>query len=152
MITALFFRAEKPGIDRPGDIVDLEGNVLGRHGGVTNFTVGQRRGLALGGGPPRYVVELESDSATIVVGERRALAREVFFARDVRWSIPPQSVRLEVQVRHRGRAAVLRRVAPKGMEPSRVRPDDPKYLGAVAPGQAAVFYSGDVLYGGGWVA
>ena len=50
--------------------MDLEGNVLGRHGGVTNFTVGQRRGLDLGGGPPRYVVELEADSGTIVVGER----------------------------------------------------------------------------------
>ena len=84
---------EKPGIDRPGDIVDLAGNVLGRHGGVTNFTVGQRRGLDLGGGPPRYVVELESDSATVVVGEREALAREVFFARDVCWSIPPANLK-----------------------------------------------------------
>ena len=60
--------------------MDLEGNVLGRHGGVTNFTVGQRRGLDLGGGPPRYVVEQEAGSATVVVGEREALAREVFFA------------------------------------------------------------------------
>ena len=146
-----FLKAEKPGIDRPGDIVDLEGNVLGRHGGVTNFTVGQRRGLDLGGGPPRYVVELEADSDTVVVGEREALAREVFFAGDVRWSIPPDSAPLEVQVRHRGRAAVCA-VTPKGDGIVEIRPHDPTYLGAVAPGQAAVFYSGDVLYGGGWVA
>ncbi len=146
-----FLKAEKPGIDRPGDIVDLAGNVLGRHGGVTNFTVGQRRGLDLGGGPPRYVVELESDSATIVVGEREALAREVFFARDVHWSIPPASASLQVQVRHRGRAAACA-VTPRGDGTVEIRPHDPAYLGAVAPGQAAVFYSGDVLYGGGWVA
>ena len=146
-----FLKAEKPDIDRPGDIVDLEGNVLGRHGGVTNFTVGQRRGLDLGGGPPRYVVELESDSATVVVGEREALARKAFFAKDVRWSILPESAPLQVQVRHRGRAAACA-VAPKRDGTVEIRPHDPAYLGAVAPGQAAVFYSGDVLYGGGWVA
>ena len=146
-----FLKAEKPGVDRPGDIVDLEGNVLGRHGGVTNFTVGQRRGLDLGGGPPRYVVELEADSATVVVGERESLAREVFLARDVRWSIPPESADLQVQVRHRGRAVACA-VTPKGDGTVEIRPHDPTYLGAVAPGQAAVFYSGDVLYGGGWVA
>lgn len=146
-----FLRAEKPGVDRPGDIVDLAGNVLGRHGGVTNFTVGQRRGLDLGGGPPRYVLELEAGSATVVVGGRESLAREVFFARGVRWSIPPESASLQVQVRHRGRAAACT-VTPKGDGTVEIRPDDPTYLGAVAPGQAAVFYSGDVLYGGGWVA
>ena len=146
-----FLKTEKPGIDRPGDIVDLEGNVLGRHGGVTNFTVGQRRGLDLGGGPPRYVVELESDSATVVVGERGSLAREVFWARDVRWSIPPESADLQVQVRHRGRAAAC--AVTSGDDGTvEIRPHDPTYLGAVAPGQAAVFYAGDVLYGGGWVA
>ncbi len=146
-----FLKTEKPGIDRPGDIVDLEGNVLGRHGGVTNFTVGQRRGLDLGGGPPRYVVELEADSATVVVGERGSLAREVFWARDVRWSIPPESADLQVQVRHRGRAAACD-VTPGDDGTVEIRPHDPTYLGAVAPGQAAVFYAGDVLYGGGWVA
>ena len=146
-----FLKAEKPGIDRPGNIVDLEGNVLGRHSGVTNFTVGQRRGLDLGGGPPRYVVELESDSATVVVGKRESLAREVFFAKDVRWSIPPESDRLKVQVRHRGRAAACT-VRPQAGGTVEIRPLDPAYLGAVAPGQAAVFYSGDVLCGGGWVA
>ncbi len=146
-----FLKDEKPGIDRPGDIVDLEGNVLGRHGGVTNFTVGQRRGLDLGGGPPRYVVELEANSATVVVGKRDALAREVFFARDVHWSIPPGSVPLEVQVRHRGRTTPCEVILRSGGMVE-IRPHDPTVLGAVAPGQAAVFYSGDVLYGGGWVA
>ena len=146
-----FLRQEKPGIDRPGDIVDLDGNVLGRHGGVANFTVGQRRGLDLGGGPPRYVVELRADSATLVVGERESLAREIFWARDVRWSVPTKSVSFEVQVRHLGRAARCI-VTPQGDGTAEIRPDDPGRLGAVAPGQAAVFYSGDVLYGGGWVA
>ncbi len=146
-----FLRGEKPGVDRPGDIVDLGGNVLGRHGGVAHFTVGQRRGLRLGGGPPRYVVALEPDSATVVVGGREALAREAFSVRDVRWSIPPGAAPLEVQVRHRGRAAACA-VAPNDDGTVEVRPEHPALLGAVAPGQAAVFYSGDVLHGGGWVA
>lgn len=146
-----FLRGERPGVGRPGAIVDLGGNVLGRHAGVVNFTVGQRRGLRLGGGPPRYVVALEPDSATVVVGGREALARESFSVKDVRWSIPPGAAPLEVQVRHRGRAAACT-VAPGEDGAVEVRPDDPALLGAVAPGQAAVFYSGDVLCGGGWVA
>lgn len=146
-----FLKSERPGIDRPGDIVDREGGVLGRHGGVAGFTVGQRRGLGLGGGAPRYVTEIKADSATLVVGGREALAREVFVVEDVRWSIPPESAALQVQVRHRGRA-VSCAVTPKEGGAVEVRPDDPARLGAVAPGQAAVFYSGDLLYGGGWVA
>ncbi len=146
-----FLRHEKPGIDRPGDIVDLAGNVLGRHAGVSNFTVGQRRGLDLGGGPPRYVVELQADSATLVVGAREDLEREAFFVREVRWSVPPASARLEVQVRHRGRAVACD-VSLREGGLVEVRPEEPALLGAVAPGQAAVFYAGDLLYGGGWVA
>ncbi|MBT5947012.1 MAG: tRNA 2-thiouridine(34) synthase MnmA, partial [Nitrospinaceae bacterium] len=60
----LFLQAESPGVDRPGDIVDLEGNKVGSHPGVTNFTVGQRRGLGLGGKDPRFVVGLEAETAT----------------------------------------------------------------------------------------
>jgi tRNA-specific 2-thiouridylase len=146
-----FLRAEAPGIDRPGPIVDLGGNRVGSHEGVTNFTVGQRRGLGLDGGPPRYVVGLESETATVVVGERSDLERESFRAERVRWSIPPEGVSLSVQVRHRQRAVPCRVTLLEG-DAVEVRPEDPAALGAVPPGQAAVFYSGDILYGGGWVA
>ena len=99
-----FLKAEKPGIDRPGDIVDLAGNVLGRHGGVTNFTVGQRRGLDLGGGPPRYVVKLESDSATVVAANAGPRNRG-FLRRDVHCHSPASGKFAGCNVRHRGRAA-----------------------------------------------
>ncbi len=148
-----FLRSECPDIDRPGDIVDREGNRLGRHEGVSNFTVGQRRGLRIGGGAPRYVLELHSDTATVVVGERSGLERGRFRAENVAWSIPipSEGARLAVQVRHRQRAAACR-VTPLPDGFAEVRPDDPAALGAVPPGQAAVFYDGDVLMGGGWVA
>ena len=149
----LFLQAEAPGIDRPGDIVDLEGNRVGSHQGVTNFTVGQRRGLGLGGGDPRFVVGLEAETATVVVGERSALERESFRAEKVRWSIPfaGSEKRLSVQVRHRQKA-VPSRVVPLGDDSVEVFPENPTALGAVPPGQAAVFYDGDILHGGGWVA
>jgi tRNA-specific 2-thiouridylase len=133
--------------------VDPEGNRLGRHEGVTNFTVGQRRGLRLGGGEPRYVLELHSETATVVVGGRSGLERERFLAEKVRWSIPipPEGMKLSVQVRHRQRAAACR-VTPQAEGFAEVVPEDPAALGAVPPGQAAVFYDGDVLMGGGWVA
>jgi tRNA-specific 2-thiouridylase len=148
-----FLKGERPDIDKPGDIVDPEGNRLGRHEGVTNFTVGQRRGLRLGGGEPRYVLELHPETATVVVGGRDGLERERFLAEKVRWSIPipPEGMRLSVQVRHRQRAAACR-VTPQADGFAEVRPDDPAALGAVPPGQAAVFYDGDILMGGGWVA
>ena len=146
-----FLRAERPGIDRPGDIVDGAGRALGRHEGVAGFTVGQRRGLGLGGGATRYVTAIRADSATLVVGGREELSRETFIVKDARWSIPPGSAPLQVQVRHRGRAVACE-VIPQDGGAFEVRPEAPARLGAVAPGQAAVFYSGDVLHGGGWVA
>ena len=154
----LFLEAEAPDIDRPGEIVDREGNRLGSHPGVSHFTVGQRRGLRLGGGEPRYVIGLEADTATVVVGERCELERESFRAERLRWSIPfdaPEN-RLSVQVRSRQRAVPCRVVLSDGGA-AEVFPEDPAALGAVPPGQAAVFYDGDaahgdIMHGGGWVA
>ncbi len=149
----LFLEAEAPGIDRPGEIVDREGNRLGGHPGVTHFTVGQRRGLGLGGGEPRYVVGLDADTATVVVGERCDLECESFRAERLRWSIPFDSAekRLSVQVRSHQRAVPCR-VVPMEDGVAEVFPEDPAALGAVPPGQAAVFYDDNIMHGGGWVA
>ncbi|MDA1000123.1 MAG: tRNA 2-thiouridine(34) synthase MnmA [bacterium] len=148
-----FLQSERPGIDQPGPIVDREGRALGAHPGITNFTVGQRKGIGLGGGAPRYVLELQSGAATVVIGGREELRRERFLAERVAWSvpIPEEGARLLVQVRHRQRPAACRvRLLPEGF--AEVVPEDPAALGAVAPGQAAVFYEGDIMFGGGWVS
>ncbi|MBI3128799.1 MAG: tRNA 2-thiouridine(34) synthase MnmA [Candidatus Tectomicrobia bacterium] len=148
-----FLDRERPGWRRAGRIVDGDGNVLGAHEGVAEFTVGQRRGLGLGGGEPRFVVRLDSDTATVVAGRREELHRERFLVERVRWSLPigREGRRLLVQVRHRQRPVPCL-VRPRPGRAAEVVPEDPPALGAVAPGQAAVFYEGEVLQGGGWVA
>jgi tRNA-uridine 2-sulfurtransferase len=135
-----------------GPVVDLEGRPLGVHPGVHHFTVGQRRGLPIAGdGRPRWVVAIDAAQATVVAGEVEGLARSELEARDVHWigSEPAPGTVLEVQVRHRHRAA------PAVLEPARrgrarVRFTTP--IRAVANGQAAVFYRGEEVVGGGWIA
>jgi len=133
-----------------GELVDQEGHVLGRHGGVHRFTVGQRRGLGRSFGPtPSYVVAVDALTRRVVVGPRKDAARTEVAVTDVRWvSGPPAApVRAGVQVRHRHRAAAAE-VVPEGRG-ARVVFDQPEW--AVAPGQAAVFYEGPVVLGGGWI-
>jgi len=145
---AAFVQLRAGGAARGGEIVSTAGVVLGRHGGVHRFTVGQRRGLGLPGPAPRYVVRLEPESARVVVGspeEASTLRFEVEGARWVAGAAPPGPVEVRVKVRHRheGEAATLRGGA-TGAEVVLARP-----VRGVAPGQAAVFYAGDEVVGGG---
>ena len=134
-----------------GDIVDTAGRVLARHKGVHHFTVGQRRGLggALGAGEPRYVISVDATAQRVVVGTKDDLGRREIRVADVRWlAEPPRApFRCAVQVRYR------HAVAPAAVEPGGgeavVRFDVPEV--AVAPGQAAVFYDGAEVLGGGWI-
>jgi tRNA-uridine 2-sulfurtransferase len=136
---------------RPGDIVSTAGEVLGRHDGVHRFTVGQRRGLGLAGGPPRYVVRIEAGAGRVVVGSPEEASRDGFEVRDVRWTAgtpPPGPIGARVKVRHRheGEGGTVR-PTPGGAEVALARP-----VRGVAPGQAAVFYVGDEVIGGGRIA
>jgi tRNA-specific 2-thiouridylase len=135
----------------PGEIVDETGRVVGAHAGVHRFTVGQRRGLggALGHGEARYVVSVDALRRRVTVGSRARLATHEIVVGDLRWisAIPTQAVRAHVQVRHHHKPA-LAWVHPQGGA-ARVVFDVPE--GAVAPGQAAVFYDGDRVLGGGWI-
>ncbi|MCG8509092.1 MAG: tRNA 2-thiouridine(34) synthase MnmA [Rhodospirillales bacterium] len=143
----------RPGACDAGDIVDLEGNVLGRHDGIINYTIGQRRGLGIGGGAPLYVIRLEPETRRVVVGPSDALLRDRLSVRDVNWlgggDAPPEDG-LAVAVKLRstqpltgatvfgragGRADILLGQAQAG----------------IAPGQACVFYDGDRVLGGGWI-
>jgi tRNA-specific 2-thiouridylase len=135
-----------------GEVVDGEGRVLGHHEGVHRFTVGQRRGLGVGGaGEPLYVQRIDAQARQVVVGNAAQAEREAFRVRDARWvdAAPEQTEALRVRVRHRhaGTAARLQ-LGPESW--ADVRLETP--LRGVTPGQAAVFYRGDEVLGGGWIA
>jgi tRNA-uridine 2-sulfurtransferase len=133
----------RPATASPGDIVDLAGKVIGQHPGVVHFTVGQRRGLEIGGQKePLYVVRIEPDERRLVVGPRRALAVAEARLSDLNWIGEGQR---EVSVKVRSLAPAV----PAALHGDCVRFESPEY--GVAPGQAAVVYDGDRLLGGGWI-
>jgi tRNA-specific 2-thiouridylase len=134
----------RPETEAPGEIVDLDGRVLGSHRGVVHFTVGQRRGIEIGGQKePLYVLRIEPERARIVVGPRRALAVETMRVTEWNWLGEEQ---LDVSVKVRSLAPAVAAVR----DGEWVRFDQPEY--GVAPGQAAVLYEGSRLLGGGWIA
>ncbi|MEO5612833.1 MAG: tRNA 2-thiouridine(34) synthase MnmA [Sphingomicrobium sp.] len=134
----------RPETATPGDIVDLEGRVLGQHQGVVQFTVGQRRGVDIGGqAEPLYVVRIEPDTRRLVVGPRRALAVEAMRVEDWSWIGEEQR---EISVKVRSLAPPVQAV----IDGDWIRFDRAEY--GVAPGQSAVCYDGSRLLGGGWIA
>lgn len=143
--------AARGGRGRPGVFVDTAGRVLGAHDGIDAFTVGQRRGLPARG-TPHYVREIRTATGEVVVGERDELERAAASVRGVRWLIdaPADALRAAVQIRARS-PAVPAVVTPAPDDPTRVRVEFEAPVSAVTPGQAAVFYDGDVVVGGGWL-
>src|SRR5437868_10360863 len=134
----------RPETEAPGDIADLSGRVIGKHRGIVHFTVGQRRGIEVGGQKqPLYVVRIEPERARIVVGPRRALAVGAMRVADWNWLGEDQH---EVGVKVRSLAPAV----PAVREGDWVRFAQREY--GVAPGQAAVVYDGPRLLGGGWIA
>lgn len=133
-----------------GDVVDRNGKVLGRHAGIHGVTVGQRRGLGISAAEPLYVVDIEEKSNRVVVGRKSELLSGGLIARSVNWleDIGADEITAEVQIRYRAPAVgcVLRRVDRETCEVGFEHP-----VSAVAPGQAAVFYRGDRVIGGGWI-
>jgi tRNA-specific 2-thiouridylase len=143
----------RPGAFAPGDIVDRDGRVLGRHDGVAHFTVGQRRGLGVAADRPLYVVRIEPDTARVVVGPHRALLRDRLGLREVNWlgddgSLPADGVAVRVKLRST-QPPVAARVFPGDAGRAEVVLDEPQ--AGIAPGQACVFYDADRVLGGGWI-
>jgi tRNA-specific 2-thiouridylase len=134
----------RPETEAPGDIVDLNGRLLGRHRGVVHFTVGQRRGIEVGGQKePLYVIRIEPEAARIIVGPRSALAVAEMRVADWNWLGEDQR---DVTVKVRSLAPAV----PATRDGELIRFAQPEY--GVAPGQAAVLYDGTRLLGGGWIA
>jgi len=133
----------RPETAAPGEIVHIDGRLLGTHEGVVHFTIGQRRGIEVGGQPePLYVVRIDPEEQRLVVGPRQALAVEAARVGGVNWLAEDQ-VAVEAKVRS------LARPVAGAWDGERLAFNTPEY--GVAPGQSAVFYDGDRLLGGGTI-
>jgi len=153
---ASVIRKLRPEAADPGDIVDTAGRVLGTHEGVIHYTVGQRRGLGIGGlADPLYVVRLDPDKKHVVVGPKDLLATRNIPVREINWlGDTPLTSRdewhIEVKVRSTRppRAAIIRPISPTEATVELLTPEE-----GVSPGQACVFYDADSsrIFGGGWI-
>ena len=135
--------------DRPGEVVDLEGRVIGRHSGLSRYTVGQRRGVGVAAGRRLYVVALRPEGNQVVLGDEEDLLVTRVRASMVSWrgDPPERPIEAEVRIRLRHEPAAARvRIEAGGIVADVVEP-----LRAVTPGQALVVYQGEEILGGGWI-
>jgi len=138
--------------DTAGELVTTDGRVVGEHHGIHNFTVGQRKGLGLATGSPLYVIQIKGDARQVVVGQQEELYTRTLRTRRVNLIaiedlVEPMRVTAKIRHRHEGAPAVIEKT---GEDEILVTFDQPQR--AVTPGQAAVFYDGDVVVGGGWIS
>jgi tRNA-specific 2-thiouridylase len=138
--------------DTAGDLVTANGEVIGEHAGIHNFTVGQRKGLGVATGSPLYVIQISGANKQVIVGGEEHLYSRTLCARRVNLIavddlLGPMRVGVKIRHRHEPAAALIERV---GDDEILVTFDEPQR--AITPGQAAVFYDGDVVVGGGWIA
>jgi len=143
----------RPGAAEPGDIVDRDGNVVGQHQGIIHYTVGQRRGLGISAADPLYVTALDAINKRVIVGPKNALLCDGLTARELNWLIarPGIGQRLHCQIKVRSAASPINAtVSANADETVDVSFDEPQ--AGIAPGQAAVFYDGDRVLGGGWIS
>src|SRR5271170_5017457 len=141
----------RPITDKEGDIVTEDGTVLGRHSGVHNYTVGQRKGLGFATGKPIYVLAIDPEKNRVIAGEDDALRATSFGIENVNWvSImePGAPLRAQVKIRHKHEPAAATIQALPGFR-ARITFDAPQR--AITPGQAAVAYDGDAVLAGGWI-
>jgi tRNA-specific 2-thiouridylase len=148
-----YFRERGMQMEQPrGEIVTADGRRLGEHAGVYRYTIGQRRGLNIAAGEPLYVIATDPAAQRVVVGRGDELLKSGLEAANVNWiafAEPPAEFRAEVKIRNKHQAAPAT-VYPQPGARARVRFDQPQR--AVTPGQAAVFYDGDLVLGGGWIS
>jgi tRNA-specific 2-thiouridylase len=134
-----------------GEIVNETGDVIGRHNGVHNFTIGQRKGLGFATGKPVYVLSIDPEKNRIVVGEDEVLRKTTCEVEGVNWiscARPSAAIRVYAKIRHKHEPAPAT-IEPLDGATARVSFDSPQR--AITPGQATVFYNGDMVLGGGWI-
>ena len=146
----------RPDCSLPGEIVDMDGNILGQHQGVLHYTVGQRRGLGVAIGEPLYVVRIDADTRQVIVGPKDALARRTIILDEVNWlggEMLSDSINVKVKIRSTGSPIRANLTLLKGQR-AEVSLDIPEE--GVSPGQACVFYGAEEgpaarVLGGGWI-
>lgn len=145
----------RPGAARPGDIVALNGKVLGRHDGIINYTIGQRRGLGIAAAEPLYVVKLNAQSRQVVVGPRESLRARRIWLRQLNWlgdrpfsEIPEKGLELMAKIRSTGAPQAATLQNREGAAFVQLHEGEE----GVSPGQACVLYDGTRVLGGGWIA
>lgn len=155
----------RPGALDAGDIVHMDGTLLGRHEGIINYTVGQRKGLGIGGNEePLFVIKLDAAKKLVIVGPKEALLSKSFMIRDCNWLQSPSNdgvrsfiapdpvasaglVNVKIRSAHAGVPATI-----ELLDNNQARVTFAGEQGAVSPGQACVAYAGDVVLGGGWIS
>ncbi|MBL4803028.1 MAG: tRNA 2-thiouridine(34) synthase MnmA [Emcibacter sp.] len=144
----------RPGASEPGDIVHIDGEVLGRHRGIIHYTIGQRKGLGIGGRDPLYVIKLLPNLKQVIVGPKEALGVSLLTIKELNWlgqeDIPETGLTIQVKVRSTRPpvAAVITRGTEAGM--AHIELEVPEQ--GISPGQAAVFYLQERVMGGGWIS
>ena len=147
---AAIVRKLHPEADDDGEIVHLDGRVLGRHRGLIHYTVGQRKGLEIGGQPePLYVVRIDAETRRVIVGPRPALAVSEAHLSDINWLGDARDGAGQPPIPLLAKVRSLAKPVPALLSGDRLIFDQPEY--GVAPGQAAVLYDGDRVLGGGWI-
>lgn len=145
-----------PEAERAGQIVHLDGRVVGTHQGIIHYTVGQRKGLGIGGGvtennEPLYVVAVDAPTARVIVGPKESLARDRVYLKSCNW-LAPEAARLDVEVKLRSMTRAVPAVLVRDMTGGDAVLELETMQYGISPGQAAVCYVGDRVIGGGWIA
>jgi len=145
--------SETAELDTSGEIVTVAGQIVGTHPGIEGFTIGQRRGLGVAMGAPRFVVRIEPEARRVVIGEKEDLERTTLTAERLNWLVDPPTtpIRCLAQIRYNSAASVATaEPLADGSGSWHVTFDEPRT--GVAPGQAVVFYDQDRVLAGGWIA
>ncbi|MCB9981740.1 MAG: tRNA 2-thiouridine(34) synthase MnmA [Rhodospirillales bacterium] len=149
----------RPEAEKPGDIVHIDGRIIGTHEGIIHYTIGQRKGLGIGGGvsennEPLYVVQIDPATNTVIVGPKEALARDILYLEDCNWLYDTKNLKVKkgcafLPVTVKFRSVMQPTPAVLNTEKNEIQLDQPQY--GISPGQAAVCYLNDRVLGGGWI-
>jgi tRNA-specific 2-thiouridylase len=145
-----FIRQHRPELHAPGTVVDEEGREVGQHQGIEGFTIGQRRGLGIAFGEPRYVVQIEPATRRVQVGPRGMLERRGLVAGRFNWQVVPPDGPVDCFAQIRSQHKAVEAVAER-LDESRVEVRFARAQSAVTPGQVVTLYDGEMVLGGGWI-